>query len=86
MSGDWHGAFGSLHSVYDDIPAEMLIGLDRGKLGDWLQEVHDAENDIEIIANCVVIAGNYEGRDDDTHRVDVMILRAYLAWKGREGQ
>lgn len=31
-----------------DIPAEYRVGLGRGRLGDWMQEVHDAGWSITI--------------------------------------
>lgn len=92
-SPDWTAAHGAI-TAYPDIPAEMLTGLARGELSHYLQEVHDAGWFVHISP---AIGGNranvkiwraydhYYGRDDDTHRVDIMIARAYIAWKGREG-
>lgn len=81
---DWTTAHGAI-TAYPDIPSEYLVGLDRGKLGAMLQEVHDAGWDIHVLPGHVVISEEWEytGTDDDTHRVDIMIARAYLAWKGR---
>lgn len=87
---------GIMPNPYPDIPSEYQLGLARGALGDWLQEVHDAgwqiivsaEDNLAEIWRTTSIhqpADIYQGRDDDTHRVDIMIARAYIAWKGREG-
>lgn len=87
---DWTAAHGAI-TAYPDIPSEYLVGLARGALGDWLQEVHDAGWYVHIPPtgfHSVSISKwdeAYWGTDDDTHRVDVMIARAYIAWKGREG-
>lgn len=89
---DWTAAHGAI-TAYPDIPSEVLTGLARGELSRYLQEVHDAGWHIEVdapsdygfiaaaISNKVL---SYIGQDDATHRVDIMIVRAYLAWKGRE--
>lgn len=88
----WQDAYGALTTRYPDVPAEYLIGLERGKLGDWLQEVHDAGWELGIdapnaqgmVAAVICQDGTvFIGTDDDTHRVDIMLVRAYLAWKGR---
>lgn len=98
---------GIMPNPYPDIPSEYQLGLARGALGDWLQEVYDAGWDVAIesgtreqliseawgsieypkratISHWKQNLG-YHGTDDDTHRVDIMIARAYIAWKGREG-
>jgi hypothetical protein len=79
---------GILPNPYPDIPSEYQLGLDRGRLGDWLQEVVDAGWDVSIEHGGVHIGrnleyGSYGGFDPDTHRVDIMLVRAYLAWKER---
>lgn len=82
-------AYESLTTPYPDIPSEYLTGLERGELGDWLQEVCDAGWDISIEADHhgVTIGRTVDDDEfwggDDRRRVDIMIVRAYLAWKQR---
>lgn len=88
----WHDAH--LPTTCPDIPSEYLIGLGRGKLGSWLQEIVDDGARVVISRGsvgigttaCIIrpVSGErvcgYDGDGD----VEFAIVRAYRAWEGRE--
>lgn len=75
-----------------DIPSEYLVGLGRGRLGEWLQEVVNsggwvAFGPISDSGPTVVIFDEYKqlypGAAPDND-VEHAMVRAYLAWRDRE--
>lgn len=87
MNDDWKQARGILPDT--GIPAEYEIGLARGKLGEWIQEVHDAGCTIAIVpVGRVVIRCGIDGptfADDDTD-IERAFARSYIQWREREGE
>lgn len=66
------------------LPSEYEIGLGRGRLGDWIQDVVDAGWQISMSPNRVAITrqkndDSFEGHGTDS--IERVFVRAFIDWK-----